>query len=139
MKISVDYLQVYIPVFFMVLPKDLDCRWNSSKTFFNFFNPGPGQKTRKTMLDFTTLTRSSCQFFKWCKYWYEKRERKSCIHPFVQDCIIYFQKFIFRETDFWHCSNSWKSERSVKNVFFHSVVSAHVPFIVFFQGVFYSR
>ena len=59
-----DYLQVYIPVFFMVLPKDLDCRWNSSKTFFNFFNPGPGQKTRKTMLDFTTLTRSSCQFFK---------------------------------------------------------------------------
>ena len=33
MKISVDYLQVYIPVFFMVLPKDLDCRWNSSKTY----------------------------------------------------------------------------------------------------------
>ena len=99
MKISVDYLQVYIPVFFMVLPKDLDCRWNSSKSFFNFFNPGPGQKTRKTMLDFTTLTRSLCQFFNWCKYWYEKRERKACIHPFVQDCIIYFQKFIFRETD----------------------------------------
>ena len=90
MEIYVNSSQVYIPV----LPKHLDCSWDSSKCF-NFFNPG--QKTRKTMLDFTTildfyntasLSPSILQVMQ-IQIW-KKGERKVSIYPFVQGCMTYF-------------------------------------------------
>ena len=77
----------------------------------------------------------------------EKGERKGSIHIFVQNCMI-FKSFefcmifmIFKSLFFGKLISSivpiHENLKDREKCFFHSVVSAHLPFTVFFQGGFY--
>ena len=82
---------------------------------------------------FTTLARSRCQFCKWCKCRYGKRGKKRIHPPFCIRLYDLFLKVYFSENWFLALFQFMTCEKC----FFHSVVSAHVPFTVFSQGGFY--
>ena len=87
---------------------------------------------------FTRLAHSRCQFCKWCKYRYGRMGKKR-VHPsFCTRLYDLFLKVYFSENWFLALLQFMKIWKTHQKIFFHSVVSAHVPFTVFSQGGFYS-
>ena len=132
MKISVNYLQVYIPVFLMVLPNDLDCRWNSSKSFLiSSILDKRLEKQCWTLQHWFALAINSSSG--------ANKGKKKVYPPFCTRLYNLFSKVYFSEKWFLALFQFMKIRKIREKCFFHSVAFAQVPFTVFFQGVFCSR
>ena len=124
MKISVNYLQVYIPVFLMVLPNDLDCRWNSSKSFLiSSILDKRLEKQCWTLQHWFALAINSSSG--------ANKGKKKVYPPFCTRLYNLFSKVYFSEKWFLALFQLWKSERSVKNVF--SIQSLSLKFLSAFS------
>ena len=86
---------------------------------------------------FATLARSRCQFCKWCKCRYGKRVKRRGHSPFCTRLYDLSLKVYFLENWFLALFQFIKIWETREKCFFHSVVSAYVPFTIFSQRGFY--